>query len=251
MNKEKRIASLLRNNRAFFLAYDQGLEHGPTDFNDRNYDPTFIMNIAKQANCTGVVFQRGTAEHYYDRNSGIPLILKLNGKTCLHKDEPYSPAICTVEEAVRLGASAVGYTIFVGSRMESVMFKEFAAIKKQADDYGLPTIIWAYPRGQDIKNKDSPELIAYAARVALELGADFVKVREPKDLTKLAWAVKVAGKCRVLAAGGGKIASEKFLAKVDVILKQGVTGFAIGRNIWQDDNALELAKNVSARVFLQ
>ena len=99
-----------------YLAYDQGLEHGPVDFNDVNVDPAFIMKLAKEGGYNGVIFQKGIAEKYYDKS--VPLIVKLNGKTNLVKEEPYSPQLCSVKEAIELGASAVGYTIYVAYEKE-------------------------------------------------------------------------------------------------------------------------------------
>ena len=97
------------------LAYDQGFEHGPSlDFNDRNVDPTFIMETAFKGGFNGIVFQKGLAEKYYDGR--VPLIVKTNGKAGLTKGEPNSKQNCSVEYAISLGAKAVGYTIYLGSQ---------------------------------------------------------------------------------------------------------------------------------------
>ena len=104
------------------LAYDQGLEHGPTDFNDKNIDPSYIIEIANKGKFNGLVLQKGIAEKYY--RGKVPLILKLNGKTNLLKGEPIAKQLCSVKEAIELGAKAVGYTIYVGSIHEPEMFKE-------------------------------------------------------------------------------------------------------------------------------
>src|SRR2546427_2668434 len=100
----------LKNGKSMLLAYDQGLEHGPsTDFDDRNIDPSFIMEIAAKAGFNGVVFQKGVAEKYYDEKDKGPLIVKLNGKSGLVKGEPISRQTCSVEHAELLGAKGVGY----------------------------------------------------------------------------------------------------------------------------------------------
>jgi class I fructose-bisphosphate aldolase len=99
--------SFLRNGKGMLLAYDQGFEHGPSaDFNDKNIDPAYIMDIAEKGDFTGVVLHKGLAEKYY--NGKVPLIVKLNGKTSLPKGEPISTMVCSVEEAIRLGAKGVG-----------------------------------------------------------------------------------------------------------------------------------------------
>ena len=126
--KKISLSKITKKGKAMFLAYDQGLEHGPErDFNDKNVDPLYILDIAKKGKYQGVVFQKGIAEKYQKeiKKSGIPLILKLNGKTSLRKGEPISPVIATVEEALKLGASAVGFTIYIGSEYESKMIEDF------------------------------------------------------------------------------------------------------------------------------
>ena len=125
MNKLKQI---LKKNKVLFIAYDQGLEHGPSiDFNDKNIDPKYIIEIAKKGKFQGMVFQKGIAEKYQAeiKKSKIPLILKLNGKTNLYKGEPIARQLCSVKEAIKLGARAVGYTIYIGSAHETFMMHEF------------------------------------------------------------------------------------------------------------------------------
>jgi len=108
------MAPFLRKDRGIILAYDQGLEHGPSkDFNATNVDPTKIIEMAEKGGFTGLVFQKGVAENYY--RGKVPLILKLNGKTSLPGGEPFARQICSVKQAIDLGAKAVGYTIYPGS----------------------------------------------------------------------------------------------------------------------------------------
>src|SRR3989344_7228964 len=104
------LGKILKKERAMYLAYDQGLEHGPSDFTDENIDPLKIIEIAVKGKFTGIVFQKGIAEKYQKeiKKSKVPLILKLNGKTNLLKGEPFSEQICSVAEAVKSGAKAVG-----------------------------------------------------------------------------------------------------------------------------------------------
>jgi len=247
-----KLSKILRKGKAMFLAYDQGLEHGPdSDFNDKNIDPLFIINIAKKGKYTGVVFQKGIAEKYNKeiKESKVPLILKLNGKTKLKKGEPISKPICTVKEAIKLGASAVGYTIYIGSEHEGEMFEDFDLIQKQAHEKQLPVITWIYPRGKSIKNDTNREMISYAARTGLELGADIVKLKyggKPKDLK---WAVKSAARTKVVVAGGTKTNQQSFLKQVKEIMNTGVIGLAIGRNVWQAEKPLEISEKIRKIIF--
>ncbi len=234
-----------------FLAYDHGLEHGPTDFNDKDVDPRYIIEIAKKGKFNALIFQKGIAEKYNQeiKDSGVPLIVKLNGKTNLFKGEPISRQICSVKEAVSLGAVAVGYTLYIGSRFESVMMKEFDAIEEEAHKLGLPVIAWIYPRGKSVEKKPVGELMAYAGRVALEIGADLVKLKydgKPKDLK---WTVESAGKTKVFIAGGTREEGKAFLKEVRDIIKAGAAGMAVGRNIWQSEKPLELAKELKKIIW--
>ena len=115
----------------------------------------------------------------------VPLILKLNGKTNIPDDaEAVSPAFASVEDAVRLGADAVGYTVYVGSPRQDVEIREFGRVRQECERFGMPLVVWAYPRGRDVEAKGGKgSLYAqdYAARVAEELGADVVKLHEPAE----------------------------------------------------------------------
>ena len=167
--------------RGVFLAYDHGLEHGPTDFTDINVSPAYILDIAEKAEVDALILLKGGAKHYYSKKISIPLILKLNGKTALYGGEPFSTQNTSVQEAVKFGASAVGYTIYFGSKYEKYMIREFGKIEEEAHSIGLPVVMWSYPRGQGIKDDEAPNIVAYAARAAFELGADIVKLKYPND----------------------------------------------------------------------
>jgi class I fructose-bisphosphate aldolase len=231
---------LLKDGKCILLAYDQGLEHGPTDFNDKNVDPAYIMELAEKGQFNGIIFQKGIAEKYYKKESNIPLIVKLNGKTKLEKGDPISHQLCSVKEAIDLGATGVGYTIYVGSKHEGEMFEEFAKIVEEAHNNKMPVIVWMYPRGENIKDEFDKDILAYAARIALELGADIVKMKYNKNQDDLKWIVKSAGKTKVIIAGGSKLSDEELLKEVREEIGAGTSGLAIGRNIWQRDNPYEI-----------
>lgn len=244
------LDKITRNGRGFLLAYDQGLEHGPTDFNDENVDPQYVFDIARDAGVfTCLAVQKGIAEKYY--KSQVPLIVKLNGKTAYHKgEEPFSPQNCTVEEAIKLGAAGVGYTIYVGSERENESIEEFAKIQKEAHEAGLPVVLWAYPRGKHVGEAEhSRENVAYGARVALELGADMVKLPYTGDVESFRWVVKSAGKVKVLVVGGSKAEEEVFLARTREILEAGAIGWAVGRNVWQNPKPIEFAKKIAEILY--
>lgn len=244
-----RLNVLLNNKKAVYLALDQGLEHGPTDFNNINIDPEYIFDLAKKGEFNALILQKGLAIKYSENYKyKVPLILKLNGRTSMPQNvEPYSPPICSVNKAIKLGADAVGYTIYFGSSYESEMFREFAKIEEQAHDYGLPVVVWAYPRGTGINDKDTNTL-AYSARAALELGADFIKIKYNGD-KNYKWVVKSAGNAKIFMSGGSKRDPKGFLEDVENFMNAGGSGIAVGRNVWQSKQPLQVTKAIKSIVF--
>jgi class I fructose-bisphosphate aldolase len=260
------------NGTLLLLPIDQGLEHGPRDFfvNPEAKDPDFQLRLAKEGGFSGIVFQYGIAEKYMSRYAGeVPLILKLNGKTEIPPDKaPISPCICSVEDAVRLGADAVGYTLYVGSPLQAQDFEQFRRVREEASRYGMPIIVWAYPRGEAIEAKggrDSLYAVDYAARVANELGADIVKVNVPsinpeKDAAApkpyntmqvsreeaVRMVVESAGRALVLFSGGEMQGEGGVIEKARIGMESGATGLIFGRNIWQRpfEEALALSQQI-------
>jgi len=246
--EEKHIT---KGGKTLILAYDHGLEHGPSEFNDVSVDPEYIFKIALDGKVTSIAVQKGIAEKYYQAEfRKIPLIVKLNGKARIHVGEPFSPLICTVDEAAELGAAAVGYTIYLGSERDSEMFETFGKIVDKAHDRGIPAIAWVYPRGKAVKDDTSAEITAYAARTALELGADLAKIKYCGSQECFEWAVKSAGRTKVVLSGGPKTETlEEFLETVKSVMAAGAAGVAVGRNVWQQKDPLEALSKIKELVF--
>ena len=258
--------------KLLILPIDQGLEHGPVDFfpNPPSADPEFQFKFAVKGGYSGIALHLGLAEKYAPKYAGkIPIVLKINGKTRIPPaNEPVSPMTGSVEDAVRIGADAIGYTLYVGSPNQHTDFTQFRKVKADAERYGIPIIMWAYPRGEAIDKKggrNSLFAVDYAARVADELGADIVKLnvpvddpktrssqRAPYDKLELSYedsvskVVKSAGKCLVLFSGGGMISDEEVIRRAKVCVEQGATGLIFGRNLWQRewDDALAMTKKL-------
>lgn len=247
------------NGTMMFLPIDQGLEHGPLNFfeNPDAADPDFQCRLALDGNYSGVVFHIGLAEKYMKKYAGkVPLVLKINGKTNVPSDaEAFSPLTSSVEDAVRLGADAVGYTLYVGSPSQDIDIQQFNDVRKECDRYGMPLIMWAYPRGEAIEakgGKDSLYAVDYAARVACELGADVVKINfpsideakmsvlpKPYNTVKMGFEESVrkvvasAGRTMVLFSGGSKVGDDDLILKARTAMECGATGLIFGRNMWQ------------------
>jgi class I fructose-bisphosphate aldolase len=168
-----------------------------------------------------------------------------------------------------LGADAVGYTLFVGSPRQDEDLAQFREVRREAEKYGMPIIMWAYPRGKDVDKKggkNSLYAVQYAARVGAELGADIVKVNYPEiseakrstypapynelQYTALEAAqsvVNAAGsKTKVIFSGGSKVSHDELYGNVHTAFQSGAIGLIFGRNMWQRpmDEAVDITKNV-------
>jgi fructose-bisphosphate aldolase, class I len=246
----------LRNGTALFLPYDQGLEHGPRDFfaNPAASDPKYILWLAVEGGFNGIAIQIGLAEKFYwDYAGEIPLVLKLNGKTDIPGAiDPLSPLNGSVEDAVRLGADAAGYTLYVGTPAQERDFAQYLQVRADARRLGMPLIVWAYPRGAAIDakgGKDSFYAVDYAARTASELGADMVKVNFPSPGKQagvpepykgqfsaqeaIDAVVTSANRTLLLVSGGERAGDHAMLEKARESMEAGATGLIFGRNVWQ------------------
>jgi class I fructose-bisphosphate aldolase len=260
------------NGMALILPIDHGLEHGPRDFfaNPESLDPTYQLKLVEKGGFSSIVFHVGLAAKYLKEFAGnVPLILKLNGKTSIPSDaQAFSPQTASVEDAVRLGADAVGYTLYVGSPAQDRDFVQFAKIREEAERFGMPLIVWSYPRGEAVEAKggrDSLYAVDYATRVANELGADMVKINVPEYVKEkshlypkpydalqlgmeksLEKVIRSAGKTLVLISGGAKVSDDELLQRVRMSLEAGATGLVFGRNLWQREfeKTLEITEKI-------
>jgi class I fructose-bisphosphate aldolase len=191
----------------------------------------------------------------------VPLILKLNGKTDIPPaDQALSPLQARVADAVRLGADAVGYTLYVGTPAAHADFTQYRQVRDEARRLGMPLIVWAYPRGAAIEakgGKDSFYAVDYAARTASELGADMVKVNFPHPEKRSAVpsaydtefsvgqaidaVVRSASRTLLLVSGGERAGDEAMLDKARLSMEAGATGLIFGRNVWQREHHESLA----------
>jgi class I fructose-bisphosphate aldolase len=256
------------NGTLLLLPIDQGIEHGPRDFfaNPASKDPEYQFRLAVEAGYSALACQIGLAEKYYPDYAGqVPLILKVNGKTDVPpSDDAFSTTNSSVEDAVRLGADAVGYTMYLGSPRQGDDLHQLKGVREDCDRYGMPLVIWAYPRGSAIDKKGGPNsfyAIDYAARMAMEMGADVVKLNMPKidpekdkdtpapynemqvdQAEAIRHCVESAGRALVVLSGGSKTDDETVLQNTKDVMDAGGSGVIFGRNVWQREwnDALEI-----------
>jgi class I fructose-bisphosphate aldolase len=245
------------------LPVDQGFEHGPARSfapNPPGYDPDYHFQLAIDAGCNAYAAPLGFIEASAARFAGqIPLILKLNNSDSLAKiDQPISAVTGSVDEALRLGCAAVGYTIYPGSGARNRQYEDLRAITQEAKRKGLVVVVWSYPRGAGVSKdgETAVDVAAYAAQIAAQLGAHIIKVKPPKDLVEGAEAKKVFekyaiptktladrvrhvvqsafnGKRIVIFSGGEAKGIDDLLAEVRGLKEGGSFGSIMGRNAFQ------------------
>lgn len=249
--------------RLVILPVDQGFEHGPgRSFapNPPAYNPLYHFELAIEAGCNAYAAPLGFLEAGAAQFAGrIPLILKLNNHDVLHEDKDPSPAVTgSVKDALRLGCSAVGYTIYPGSVHCVSMYQHLREIAEEAKAHGLAVVVWSYPRGSGLSKEGETgiDVVAYAAQIAAQLGAHLIKVKLPTAHIELSAAKKVydaeqvpiktlpervrhvvesafAGRRIVIFSGGAKADDKTFFDEVRAIRDGGGFGSIIGRNTFQ------------------
>jgi class I fructose-bisphosphate aldolase len=254
------------------LPVDQGFEHGPARsfaINPPAYDPAYHFQLALDAGCNAYAAPLGFIEAGAAEFAGaIPLILKLNDHDLLHDEkDPLSAQTASVKDALRLGASAIGFTIYPGSANAQIMYQELRELALEAKSHGLAVVVWSYPRGSDISKEGETaiDVVAYAAQIAAQLGANIIKVKAPSahielaDAKKAYLAAKVPietlpdrirhviqssfnGKRIVIFSGGATVGDEQLLTEIKGIHEGGGFGSIVGRNSFQrpHDKAVEL-----------
>jgi len=260
------------NGTLMLLPIDQGIEHGPRDFfpNPASKDPDYQFSLAAEAGYSALACQIGMAEKYYPDYAGkVPLILKVNGKTDIPSgSKAFSACNASVEDGVRLGADAIGYTLYVGSPRQDEDLAQMRRVREECDRFGMPLVVWSYPRGEAVESKggqNSFYAIDYAARLAMEMGADIVKLNMPQinaDKDKDAPApynemqvdqqeairqcVESAGRSLVVLSGGSKADDEVVLRNTREVMEAGGSGVIFGRNVWQRERseALEIVEQI-------
>ncbi len=267
--------TLAGTGKMVILPVDQGFEHGPARSfqpNPAGYDPSYHPQLAVDSGCNAYAAPLGFIEMAAQKHAGrLPLILKVNNSDSLADvGGPFSAMTSQVHDAVRLGCSAIGFTIYPGSSFRNEQYEQIRDMIAEARDYGLPTIMWAYARGNMPKEDETAvDVIAYSAHVACQLGAHVVKVKPPTarvardDARKLYEQIPTEtltdrirhvvqsafnGKRIVIFSGGAAKGTKEVLEEIEQIAAGGGMGSIMGRNAFQrpHDEAVQLLKDVMA-----
>jgi fructose-bisphosphate aldolase, class I len=229
--------------RMVILPVDQGFEHGPARSfapNPAGYDPRYHFELGIAAGCNAYAAPLGFLEAGAAEFAGdIPLILKLNNSDSLSKGEPCSALTGSVDEALRLGCSAIGFTIYPASSLRNVMFQELRDLTQEAKRKGLAVVVWSYPRGAGISKEGETaiDVVAYAAQIAAQLGAHVIKEKIPVGTAteRVRHVVQSAfdGRRIVIFSGGEAKETAAMMDEIRAIRDGGGFGSIIGRNSFQ------------------
>lgn len=253
--------------RLVILPVDQGFEHGPARSfapNPAGYDPRYHFQLAIDAGCNAYAAPLGFIEAgISDYCGAIPLILKCNNHDMLHDERDPLPAVTAgVEDALRLGCAAVGFTIYPGSSQCAAMYEQLRELGADAKAAGLPVVVWSYPRGSALSKEGETaiDVVAYAVQIAAQLGANIIKVKLPGAKIEQSAAEKVYRKYQipidsladrvrhvvqsafngqriVIFSGGPAVSDEEVFAEARAIRDGGGFGSIIGRNSFQRNKA--------------
>ncbi len=250
------------------LPVDQGFEHGPARsfaVNPDAYDPLYHYQLAVESGCSAYAAPYGALSAGADSYAGaIPTILKMNSANSLSANTgDYNQAITAeVRDALQLGCSAIGFTIYPGSDNMYEMMEEIRELSREAAEYGIATVLWAYARGEGVpkEGETAQDIIAYAAHMSCLLGAHIVKVKLPSADLSLPAAKKVYeeykipmktqtervadvvkscfnGRRLVVFSGGSKKDETAVYDDARAIRDGGGNGSIIGRNCFQRPKA--------------
>ncbi len=242
--KRRRIQRIFRqDNRTVIVPMDHGVTVGPIQ---GLKDMKSMIDRLNRGGADAILVHKGIARNIDAGQAG--LIIHLSGSTSLGPDPLWKQQVCSVTEAIRLGAEAVSVHINVGAPKEHEMLGKLGRVADSCDEFGIPLLAMMYPRGPAIKSEHAPAAVGHAARLGAELGADVVKTNYTGDPETFK---EVVSSCPVpiVIAGGPKTESvREFLTMVYNSIKAGAAGVSIGRNVFQHPNPELMTKALSAIV---
>lgn len=248
LGKQIRLERIINRNtrKTVIVPMDHGISVGPIDgIRDMK---TTIEKIAK-GGANAIVEHKGLiAEGHRREGTDIGLIIHLSASTSLSMYPNAKTLVCSVEEAIKLGADAVSIHVNLGNGQEKEMLADFGRISYETRNWGLPLLAMMYPRGEKIKDEYDVNVVKHAARVGYEMGADLVKVSytgSPETFREVVEGCEVP----VVIAGGPKMDSDgDILQMVKGSIDAGGSGASIGRNVFQHRDPTKMVQAISAIV---
>lgn len=241
--KEKRLNRLFdESGNITILPVDHGITMGPVK--GLNHFGDNVRPLLSHIN--SIIMQRGMIKSYYELlcNKKLGLIMHISGNTCLTYQENRKVLTGSVEEAISLGCDGVSIHVNIGNQYDSDMLKDFAEVSAECDRNGMPLLAMMYARGEMIKEELSNDYIKHVARVAQEMGADIVKVNYSGSVESFEEVVE-ACKIPVIMAGGDQVNIDVLYQNVYDSIQAGGRGVAVGRNVFQAENPLEILDGIN------
>ncbi len=245
IGKEIRLERIIDRStgRALIVPMDHGVSSGPilgiTNMKD-------AMAQVADGGANAVVVHKGVVARGH-RKSGpdMGLIVHLSASTSLSPEPNAKTLVCTVEEAIKLGADAVSVHVNIGDDHEKEMLTDLGNVARTASEWGMPLLAMIYPRSARIKDEYDPKAVKHAARLGAELGADVVKVSytgNPESFRQVVEGCHIP----VVIAGGPKMGSDRALLEmVKGAIDTGAAGISIGRNVFQHSNPTRMVAALS------
>ncbi|MDD5452204.1 MAG: 2-amino-3,7-dideoxy-D-threo-hept-6-ulosonate synthase [Desulfovibrionales bacterium] len=246
--KQIRMERIFNRNtkKTVIVPMDHGVTVGPIE---GLIDMKKTVNAVASGGANAIVVHKGIVRAGH-RGGGkdVGLIIHLSGSTTISPYPNAKTMICTVEEAIKIGADAVSIQVNVGNGNDSEMLRDLGQTARIASEWGIPLLAMMYPRGEKIKNEYDPEIIGHVARLGAELGADIVKCSytgDPESFRRVVEGCPVP----VVIAGGPKMSSDReLLTMVRDAIDAGASGLSIGRNIFQHKNPQHMTATLSRMV---
>jgi class I fructose-bisphosphate aldolase len=245
LGKQIRMERIIDRNtsRTVIVPMDHGVSSGPifgiTDLRD-------AIEQVVRGGANAIVEHKGMVGAGHRRSGkDVGLIIHLSASTSLSPYPNTKTLVCTVEEALQLGADAVSIHVNIGDDMERQMLSDFGMVSSRAREWGIPLLAMVYPRGEKIANEYDPGVLKHAARLGAELGADIVKISYSGSVESFR---EVIAGCRVpvVIAGGEKMDSDRqILEMVRGSIDAGGSGVSIGRNIFQHQDPTRMVGAIS------
>jgi class I fructose-bisphosphate aldolase len=248
MGKNIRLERIINRNtrNTVIVPMDHGISVGPIRGIINMRDA--VQKVA-EGGANAIVEHKGLVRAgHRGKGKDIGLIIHMSASTCLSLYPNAKTLVCTVEEAIRLGADAVSIHVNLGNGYEKDMLKDFGKVSYDAKQWGMPLLAMIYPRGENIKSEFDIDVVSHAARVGDEMGADIVKVSYTGS-TETFREVVAGCSIPVVIAGGPKMDSDmEILEMVKGAMDAGGSGASIGRNVFQHQNPTAMVQAISAIV---
>lgn len=230
--RDVRLGRILRDGKMVCIPMDHGISNGPIKGLE---DIHGMIYQCAPAGLTCVLVNKGIIRTL-PRPLDIGLIVHFSGSTSLGPAPNRKMLMGSVEEALRLGADAVSLHINIGAKEEPEMLQKLGMVSDKCDEWSVPLVAMMYPRGENIKNPNDPEIVAHAARIGAEAGADIVKAVYTGDVDSFKKVVKSCPVPIVIAGGPKANTDREILEMCAGAMSAGAKGVTFGRNIFQHRN---------------